>query len=132
MEDPELEAIRQRRMAEMMAASGGAPGAPGMPSAEDAEQQEEARRAAEEQRRTMLHAVMTPDARERLARVALVKPDKARNVENMVLTAAKRGALQSKVTEDQLKGMLEQISERESAASKITIQRRRPMFEDDE
>jgi hypothetical protein len=36
------------------------------------------------------------------------------------------------VTEDQLKGMLEQISERESAASKITIQRRRPMFEDDE
>lgn len=36
------------------------------------------------------------------------------------------------VTEDQLKGMLEQISERESAASKITIQRRRPMFADDE
>ncbi|WIA17039.1 hypothetical protein OEZ85_013947 [Tetradesmus obliquus] len=132
MEDPELEAIRQRRMAEMMAARGGAPGAQGMPSAEDAEQQEEARRAAEEQRRTMLHAVMAPDARERLARVALVKPDKARNVENMILTAAKRGALQSKVTEDQLKGMLEQISERESAASKITIQRRRPMFEDDE
>lgn len=36
----------------------------------------------------LLHAV---------ARVALVKPDKARNVENMILTAAKRGALQSKV-----------------------------------
>eukprot|EP00882_Tetradesmus_deserticola_P018793 GHRQ01020181.1.p2 GENE.GHRQ01020181.1~~GHRQ01020181.1.p2 ORF type:complete len:114 (+),score=31.82 GHRQ01020181.1:169-510(+) len=97
MDDPELEAIRQRRMAEMMAARGGAPGAPGMPSPEDAEQQEEARRAAEEQRRTMLHAVMAADARERLARVALVKPDKARNVENMILTAAKRGALQSKV-----------------------------------
>jgi hypothetical protein len=32
-----------------------------------------------------------------VARVALVKPDKARNVENMILTAAKRGALQSKV-----------------------------------
>jgi hypothetical protein len=36
------------------------------------------------------------------------------------------------VTEDQLKGMLEQISEREAAASKITIQRRRPTFEDDD
>jgi DNA-binding TFAR19-related protein (PDSD5 family) len=33
-----------------------------------------------------------------VARVALVKPDKARNVENMILTAAKRGALQSKVS----------------------------------
>lgn len=133
MEDPELEAIRQRRMAELMAKSGGGgQGGQGMPTPEDVEQQEEARRAAEEQRRTMLHAVMAPDARERLARIALVKPEKARNVENMILTAAKRGALQSKVTEDQLKGMLEQISEREAASTKITIQRRRPTFEDDD
>lgn len=36
------------------------------------------------------------------------------------------------VTEDQLKGMLEQISEREAKATKITIQRRRPTFEDDD
>jgi DNA-binding TFAR19-related protein (PDSD5 family) len=32
-----------------------------------------------------------------VARIALVKPDKARNVENMILAAAQRGALQSKV-----------------------------------
>lgn len=32
-----------------------------------------------------------------MARIALVKPDKARNVENMILAAAQRGALQSKV-----------------------------------
>jgi DNA-binding TFAR19-related protein (PDSD5 family) len=38
----------------------------------------------------------------------------------------------SQVTEDQLKGMLEQISEREAKATKITIQRRRPTFEDDD
>lgn len=130
MEDPELNAIRQRRMAELMARSGGGQG--GGLDPESQEQQEEASRAAEEQRRTMLHAVMQPDARERLARIALVKPDKARNVENMILTAAKRGALQSKVSEDQLKSMLEQISEREGAASKVTIQRRRPVFEDDD
>lgn len=103
-----------------------------MPNPEDAAKEEETKRAAEEQRRTMLHAVMAPDARERLARIALVKPDKARNVENMILAAAQRGALQSKVTEDQLVGMLEQISEREAKATKITIQRRRPTFEDDD
>ncbi|KAF8065805.1 Pdcd5 [Scenedesmus sp. PABB004] len=137
MEDPELAAIRQRRMAEIMAKRGAVPGMPGgmpggMPNPEEAEAQAEAQRAAEEQRRTMLHAVMEPDARERLARIALVKPDKARNVESMILNAAKRGALQSKVSEEQLKGMLEQLSERESAASKITIQRRRPVFQDDD
>eukprot|EP00879_Flechtneria_rotunda_P004772 GHRR01005042.1.p1 GENE.GHRR01005042.1~~GHRR01005042.1.p1 ORF type:complete len:133 (+),score=45.63 GHRR01005042.1:211-609(+) len=132
MDDPELEAIRQRRMAELVAKSGGGQAGPGVPSPEDAQQQEEARREAEERRRAMLHAVVAPDARERLARIALVKPDKARNVENMILAAAQRGALQSKVTEDQLKGMLEQISEKEAAASKITFQRRRPVFEDDD
>jgi programmed cell death protein 5 len=67
-----------------------------------------------------------------VARVALVKPDKARNVENMILGAAKRGALQAKVSEEQLRGMLAQLSEREAASSRITIQRRRPVFEDDD
>lgn len=33
-----------------------------------------------------------------VARIALVKPEKARNVENMILAAAKRGALQNKVS----------------------------------
>lgn len=32
-----------------------------------------------------------------VARIALVKPEKARNVENMILAAAQRGALQNKV-----------------------------------
>lgn len=41
-------------------------------------------------------------------------------------------AVRLQVTEEQLKGMLGQISERESAANKITIQRRRPTFEDDD
>ncbi|GBF91698.1 hypothetical protein Rsub_04002 [Raphidocelis subcapitata] len=140
MEDPELEAIRQRRMAEMMARQGGMPGG-GMPGGgvpggaggpEDQEEQEAAKRAAEEQRRAMLVAVMMPEARERLARIALVKPDKARGVENMILTAAQRGAITEKVSEERLRSMLEQISERDSKASKITIQRRRPAFDEDD
>lgn len=32
-----------------------------------------------------------------MSRIALVKPDKARGVENMILAAAQRGALQEKV-----------------------------------
>jgi DNA-binding TFAR19-related protein (PDSD5 family) len=36
------------------------------------------------------------------------------------------------VSEEQLVGMLEQISEREAQATKITIQRRRHTFDDDD
>jgi hypothetical protein len=40
--------------------------------------------------------------------------------------------LLAQVSEDQLKGMLEQLAERDPPkASKVTIQRRRPVFEDD-
>jgi programmed cell death protein 5 len=67
-----------------------------------------------------------------VARIALVKPDKARNVENMILAAAQRGAITEKVSEERLRSMLEQLSERDSKASKITIQRRRPAFDEDD
>ncbi|KXZ44039.1 hypothetical protein GPECTOR_75g763 [Gonium pectorale] len=90
-------------------------------------------RSAEEQRRAMLAACMTNEARERLSRIAIVKPDKARGVENMILGAAQRGALSGKVSEERLVELLEQINEREGASKpKITIQRRRPnLFDDD-
>lgn len=51
---------------------------------------------------------------------------------NLLLAAAAATAVLLQVSEDQLKGMLEQISEREAATSKITIQRRRPVFDDDD
>lgn len=66
-DDPELEAIRQRRMAQLMGQRGGAAGsAPANP--EEAAAQEEARQAAEEQRRAMLVNLMQPAARDRRER----------------------------------------------------------------
>ncbi len=143
MADADLDAIRQRRMAELLAhqqaagaggsgLSGGAGG--GMPaSREQAEEMEEQRRAQEEQRGVMLHAVITPEARARLARIALVKPDKARRVEEIILNAARRGQLPEKVSEQRLVELLEQIQEKEGGGkTKVTIQRRRPAFDDDD
>eukprot|EP00197_Chlamydomonas_leiostraca_P008034 CAMPEP_0202866346 /NCGR_PEP_ID=MMETSP1391-20130828/7333_1 /ASSEMBLY_ACC=CAM_ASM_000867 /TAXON_ID=1034604 /ORGANISM="Chlamydomonas leiostraca, Strain SAG 11-49" /LENGTH=128 /DNA_ID=CAMNT_0049546281 /DNA_START=66 /DNA_END=452 /DNA_ORIENTATION=- len=126
--DGDLEAIRQKRMMELAGGQGG------MPASEDeAAAQEEARRAQEEQRQTMLAAIMTGGARERLSRIALVKPDKARAVENMILAAAQRGQLGEKVSEERLVSMLETINEKQGTTKpKITIQRRRPAFDDDD
>ncbi|KAJ0611745.1 putative PDCD5-like superfamily protein [Helianthus annuus] len=53
--DPELEAIRQRRMQELVAQRGG----------------------ADERRQMMLTQILSSQAHERLARIALVKPEKA-------------------------------------------------------
>lgn len=67
-----------------------------------------------------------------MARIALVKPDKARAVENSVLAAAQRGQIQEKVSEERLVAMLEGMAEREAGARKVTITRRRPAFSDED
>lgn len=48
-------------------------------------QQEEMKKAQEEQREAFLQQVLTPGARERLNRIALVKPEKARQVQESII-----------------------------------------------
>mmetsp|Transcript_2976 Transcript_2976/g.5634 ORF Transcript_2976/g.5634 Transcript_2976/m.5634 type:complete len:133 (-) Transcript_2976:301-699(-) len=131
MDDPALEAIRQKRMAEL----GGASGMGGMdPSSQAAQAQEqEAKKAAmEEQRTTMLQQVLQPAARERLSRISLVKPEKARKVEDMILSMASRGQIGERVSENQLIGWLEQINEKSETKTKVVVSRRRNIMDDDD
>ncbi|XP_065878235.1 uncharacterized protein [Euphorbia lathyris] len=128
MADPELEAIRQRRMQELM-------GQRGMGSQQNPEQQnakEEAKREAEERRQMMLSQILSPEARERLSRIALVKPEKARSVEDVVLRAAQMGQIVEKVSEEKLISLLEQINTQTTKQTKVTIQRRRSVLDDDD
>ena len=130
-QDPTLEAIKQKRLAEL----GGQPG--GMPqSAEDQEAQAAKAEQQAEQRGAALASLMDPKARERLSRIKLVKPEKAHALENMLLQAAQRGQLGGKVTEDALIKMLEQINGGGGdgggrGGPKIEMKRRNIMDDDD-
>ncbi|TVU20388.1 hypothetical protein EJB05_36595, partial [Eragrostis curvula] len=112
--DPELEAIRQRRMQELMAQRGGGNNA-GQQKA-----QEEAKQEAEERRQMILAQILSSEARERLSRIALVKPDKARGVEDVLLRAAQTGGISEKVSEERLISLLEQINTQTSRQTKVT------------
>ncbi|KAL4388478.1 hypothetical protein GQ457_09G003530 [Hibiscus cannabinus] len=128
MADPELEAIRQRRMQELMARQGA--GSQQNPDQQKA--QEEAKREADERRQMMLSQILSSEARERLARIALVKPDKARGVEDVLLRAAQTGQIVEKVSEERLISILEQINTQTTKQTKVTIQRRRSVLDDDD
>jgi programmed cell death protein 5 len=78
----------------------------------------------------ILKQVLTAEAQERLANVALVKPDRARQVENYLINSAKTGKLAGKVTEDQLKDLLQQVTAQQE--KKTIITRRRNTDFDDE
>eukprot|EP01098_Paradermamoeba_levis_P011503 TRINITY_DN4936_c0_g3_i2.p1 TRINITY_DN4936_c0_g3~~TRINITY_DN4936_c0_g3_i2.p1 ORF type:complete len:146 (+),score=48.98 TRINITY_DN4936_c0_g3_i2:55-438(+) len=123
--DPELDAIRQKRLAELQAQAakqgGGKPGAN--------YQDEERMREIEERRNYILQQILLPEAKDRLTRIAMVKPEKARQVEDVLINAAQTGQLSSKVDEQKLISLLGQISEQKA---KTTVKFTRRAVDDDE
>ncbi|MES1916099.1 MAG: hypothetical protein MHM6MM_007948 [Cercozoa sp. M6MM] len=101
---------------------------------------EEERRKAEEQarqqeemrtRRTeMLRSILAPEAYARLQRVAIVKPEKARAVEEMLINMAQSGRLRDRVSEAELVRFLSQGESKEQAP-KITFARKRNNWDSD-
>jgi len=102
-----------------------------MPTQEEAAEREAKAKAQEEQKQAMLASVMEPAAKERLNRVALVKPDVAAKIEMMILGAVQRGAIQGRVSEAQVIGMLEKVGGGTAAGPKISFHRK-PGFDDEE
>lgn len=85
-----------------------------------------------EQRRLLLNQVMTPEAREKLANIRLVKPERADRVENMIISALQSGQLSGRINEEQVKSLLETVVEQTRKETKVTIVRRRRAFEDED
>jgi programmed cell death protein 5 len=126
MEDDDLEAIRSRRMAQLQNqySSGG--------QAPSKEQQEEMRRKQEDMKNSILVQVLDQQARSRLSTIALTKPEKAQMVEKMLIQMAQTGQIQGKLGEDQLKSLLERVSEKTSKTTTVKFDRRRAALDSDE
>ncbi|GAA5823081.1 hypothetical protein JCM3770_007089 [Rhodotorula araucariae] len=144
--DADLEAIRQKRMAELQSSGPGPAPSPGVPSGgagagagsgEDAAQQAA---AEDERRRAVMSQILSSEARERLSRIALVKPDRARAIEQLLMRMAQSGQLRGRVSEEQLIDVLDQVEAMEKgqggagqkSASKITFTRKSAYDSDDD
>ncbi len=104
----------------------------GGPSEKEQEQQEK-RAAMEEARNAMLKSLLSPEAKERLNRVALVKPENARAVEDHIIRLARAGKVAGKVEESSIIRLLEEVGKQTDAAvtvKKVTIQRKKRMDDD--
>ncbi|XP_029317341.1 programmed cell death protein 5 [Cottoperca gobio] len=124
MADDELEAIRSQRMAELQAKQGDA--------SNNQQQGEEAKQRESDMRNSILAQVLDQSARGRLSNLALVKPDKAKAVENYLIQMARYGKLGGKITESGLIEILEKVSQQSEKKMTVTFNRRRVMDSDDE
>jgi programmed cell death protein 5 len=95
-EDEELEAIRQRKLAQIQ-------------DQEAARAQEEQKAALEAQKQAILRQILNEEARQRLANVRLVRPQLAEAVELRLIQLAQQGAIKEKLDDNQLKDILRKI-----------------------
>ncbi|KAF7717285.1 Uncharacterized protein PECH_007564 [Penicillium ucsense] len=130
MADAELEEIRRARLAQLQQQSASRGG----PSQEGG--QEDQRRQAESERRSaIMSQILDPAAADRLGRIRLVKESRAVDIENRLMMLAQTGQIRQKVTEDQLKELLNAVAEnqrKEEEEQKIVITRRKGGWDDDD
>lgn len=113
MEDPELEALRQKRMAEMQASQ--------QQAAMQQQAAENQRQQMEMQKQAILRQILTPDARDRLSNIRVANPELSNMVEMQLIQLAQSGRLQGVVTDDMLRNILRQVAPQHR---EITIERR--------
>ena len=108
-EDEELDAIRQKKLAQLQ-------------NQQSSQIQEEQRAALEAQKQAILRQILTEEARQRLANIKLVRPQLAESVEIRLIQLAQQGAISEKLTDSQLKEILRKI-QGQKRDSKIDIRR---------
>ncbi|KAI0883839.1 double-stranded DNA-binding domain-containing protein [Annulohypoxylon maeteangense] len=128
MADAELEQIRKARLEQLKAQGGGAskPGA-----GQGANQAEQQKQQEAEARQSILNQILHPEAADRLGRIRLVKEERANDVENRLIMLARTGQLRQKVTEAQLKELLNAVADTKEE-EKIVVARRKAWDDEDD
>lgn len=88
-----------------------------------------------DRRATILNQILDPAAADRLGRIRLVKESRAVDIENRLIMLAQTGQLRQKVTEDQLKDLLNAVAEnsrKEEEEQKVIFSRRKGGWDDDD
>ncbi|MGA2461404.1 MAG: DNA-binding protein [Candidatus Bathyarchaeia archaeon] len=106
--DEELNTIRQRRYSELQRA------------AMDEQRQAETRKQYDAQKQAALKQILTPEARQRLTNIRMVKPEFADQVELQLIQLAQSGRVKLPISDDQLKDALAKL---QSSRKEIRIRR---------
>jgi len=74
------------------------------------EDEAERQRQLDSQIRVALMEILEPEARERLNTIKLTRPEFAKAVEQQLVMLAQSGRVRQRITDDQLKGLLAQLT----------------------
>ena len=101
MVDDELAELRRRKMQLMQRQA---------MDQQTMEDEAERQRQLDSQIRVALMEILEPEARERLNTIKLTRPEFAKAVEQQLVMLAQSGRVRQRITDDQLKGLLAQLT----------------------
>lgn len=98
----DIEEIRRKRMQQLQQQA--------QQQSVDAESQEQMRQQMEMQKKQAMMQILTPEARSRLANIRMTKPEFVDQIELQLIQLAQMGRVQSKITDEQLKELLQKVA----------------------
>ena len=96
-EDEELEEIRQRRLLDVQR------------SVAQEQQKKQAQQELESRKQALLRGILTPEARQRLTNLKMVRPKFAEQLELQLIQIAQQGRVPLPIDDDQLKEILSRL-----------------------
>ena len=108
IDEEELELLRRRRLANLQR------------GASEEQKRAEAQEELESQKQSVLRSILTPEARQRLANIKMVKRDFANQLELQLIQLAQTGKLRIPISDGQLK---EALTHLQSQRKDIKIRR---------
>ncbi len=108
VDENELEKLRDKKLQELEQ------------QAENQQADQARREQVEAQKKAVLRQVLEPEARERLQRIKMARPQKGEHLEQQLIQLAASGRISQKLTDAQLKRILAQSQENRE----INIERR--------
>ena len=98
--DDELDDIRKKKLLELQQKQ---------MLSQEADEEEAQKREFEEQKKAVLRRILTTEARERLGRIKVARPEIVENIENQIIMLAQSGRLKSKINDEQLRELLSKL-----------------------
>jgi programmed cell death protein 5 len=98
--DEELDNLRKKKLRELQQQN---------QFQESLEEQDAQQKEFEEKKRMILRGILTTQAKERLGRIKVARPEMAGEIENQLIVLAQSGRLKNKINDEQLRMLLSKI-----------------------
>lgn len=108
-EEEELETLRKKKLEELQ-----------MQSHQQAAMEEQ-HRQIEAQRQAIMRQILTPQARERLGRLKIARPELVQSIEDQLIALARSGRVVGQIDDDDLRKLLSKLTPKKR---EIRIERR--------